>query len=179
MGWKSSRSRRFGAVAASVMLALLGTAVPGASASAHASRAAVSCTGSNTISFSPGLSLTAQRTRISGSGSYSCLSTDPGVKWGKSSISGGGRNGCFFSDATTVEYITWNTGEKTKVVYRMGTVQQVAGQAVVLVVGRVVEGRFKGRTVTSPGVQAVLNPLECASQGGVERIVGPSALLIV
>ncbi|MBT2386530.1 hypothetical protein [Streptomyces sp. ISL-11] len=139
----------------------------------------MSCTGSNTISFSPGLSLTAQHTRIGGSGSYSCLSTDPAVKWGRSSISGGGRNGCFFSDATTVERITWNTGEKTKVVYHLGTVQQVAGQAVVLVVGRVVEGRFKGRTVTSPGLQTVLNPLECASKGGVERITGPSTLLIV
>lgn len=179
MGWKSSRGRRFGAVAASVTLAVLGVAVPGAPASAHPSRAAVSCTGSNTVTFSPGLSLAARPTRIGGSGAYGCLSTDPAVKWGRSSISGGGRNGCFFSDASTVERITWNTGETTKVVYRMGAVQQVAGQAVVLVAGRVVEGRFQGRPVASPGLQAALNPLECASKGGVERIAGPSTLLIL
>ncbi|MGK5543739.1 hypothetical protein ACSNOH_03215 [Streptomyces sp. URMC 127] len=149
---------------------------------AHPSHAAatpaVSCAGSNTISFSPGLSLAAQRTRIGGSGAYSCLSTDPALRSGTSSISGGGRNGCFFSDATTVERIVWNTGERTTVVYHVGNVQQVAGQAVVLVAGRAVEGRFKGRTVASPGVQATLDPLKCASKGGVELITGPSTLVI-
>ncbi|MFI9310971.1 hypothetical protein [Streptomyces triculaminicus] len=148
-------------------------------ASAHASRAAVSCEGSNTISFSPGLSLAAQPTRISGSGAYSCLSTDPALRSGTSTISGGGRNGCFFSDATTVERITWNTGERTTVTYRLGNVQQVAGQAVVLVVGRVVEGRFKGQTVASPGLQVTVDPLTCASKRGVELITGPSTLVIL
>ncbi|MEU1313057.1 hypothetical protein ABZ419_29760 [Streptomyces cinnamoneus] len=159
-------------------LVALGCVAP--DASAHAPRAAaVSCAGSNTVSFSPGLSLAARRTRIDGSGAYSCLATDPALRSGTSSISGGGRNGCFSSDATTVERITWNTGEQTTVAYRLGNVQQVAGQAVVLVVGRVVKGRFKGRTVASPGLQATLDPLKCASKGGVELITGPSTLVIV
>ncbi|MGK5731967.1 hypothetical protein [Streptomyces sp. URMC 124] len=139
----------------------------------------MSCAGSNTVSFSPGLSLTAQRTRIGGSGAYSCLSTDPALRSGVSSISGGGWNGCFSSDATTVERITWNTGEQTTVVYHVGTVQQVAGQAVVLVAGRVAKGRFKGRTVASPGLQVTLDPLKCASKDGVGQITGPSTLVIV
>ncbi|MFF4160906.1 hypothetical protein [Streptomyces sp. NPDC001678] len=166
---------------AAASLAALVHAAP--DASAHASRAAaaaaVSCAGSNTISFSPGLSLAARRTRIGGSGGYSCLSTDPALRSGVSSISGGGWNGCFFSDATTVERITWNTGERTTVVYRLGNVQQVAGQAVVLVVGRVVKGKFEGRTVASPGLQITLDPLKCVSKGGVELITGPSTLVIV
>ncbi|MEV5376607.1 hypothetical protein AB0L26_11620 [Streptomyces nondiastaticus] len=178
MGGRFSWSRRLGCVVAA-LLAVLVHAAP--DASAHASRAAVtvSCAGSNTISFSPGLSLTAQRTRIGGSGAYSCLSTDPALRSGTSSISGGGWNGCFFSDATTAEWITWNTGEQTKVVYHLGNVQQVAGQAVVLIVGRVVKGKFKGRTVASPGLQVALDPLKCASKGGVELINGPSTLVIV
>lgn len=149
-------------------------------ATAHGSPgAAVSCAGSNTIAFSPGLSLAARPTRISGSGAYTCFSTDPALRSGTSSIDGGGRNGCFFSDATTVERITWNTGERTKVLYHLGNVQQVAGQAVVVVVGRVVEGRFEGRTVTSPGLQITLDPLRCASKRGVELITGPSTLVIL
>ncbi|AZQ75080.1 hypothetical protein EKH77_31510 [Streptomyces luteoverticillatus] len=152
-------------------------------ASAHASHAAdaaaVSCAGSNTISFSPGLSLTARRTRIGGDGAYTCLSSDPALRSGVSSISGGGWNGCFFSDATTVERITWNTGEQTTVVYRLGNVQQVAGHAVVMVVGRVVKGKFTGHTVASPGLQLTFDPLQCASRGGVELITGPSTLVIV
>ncbi|MEV5240407.1 hypothetical protein AB0K89_15090 [Streptomyces cinnamoneus] len=163
-------------MAAASLAALVHTAPV---ATAHAPRAAVSCAGTNTISFSPGLALAAQRTRIDGSGAYRCLSTDPALRSGVSSVSGGGWNGCFFSDATTVERITWNTGERTTVVYRMGNVQQVAGQAVVVVVGRVVEGTFKGRTVASPGLQVTLDPLKCASKGGVELITGPSTLVIV
>ncbi|MDT0448287.1 hypothetical protein [Streptomyces hesseae] len=139
----------------------------------------MSCAGNNTITFSPGLSLAAQRTRIGGSGAYRCLSTDPALRSGESSISGGGWNGCFFSEATTAERITWNTGERTTVVYHLGNVQQVAGQAVVLIVGRVVEGKFKGRTVASPGLQVALDPLKCASKDGVELITGPSELVIV
>ncbi|MCC3777341.1 hypothetical protein [Streptomyces sp. UNOB3_S3] len=166
---------------AAASLAALVHAAPDASAHAShaATAAAVSCAGSNTVSFSPGLSLAARRTRIGGSGAYSCLSTDPALRSGTSSISGGGWNGCFFSDATTVERITWNTGERTTVVYHLGNVQQVAGQAVVLIVGRAVKGKFKGRTVASPGLQGTLDPLKCASKGGVELITGPSTLVIV
>ncbi|PNE32186.1 hypothetical protein AF335_20925 [Streptomyces eurocidicus] len=162
-------------------LAALVHMAPDASAheSAHESRAAVNCVGSNTVSFSPGLSLAARRTLIGGSGAYTCLSTDPALRSGTSSIDGGGRNGCFFSDATTVERVTWNTGERTTVVYHLGNVQQVAGQAVVLVMGRVVEGRFEGRTVASPGLQVTLDPLRCASKRGVELITGPSTLVIL
>ncbi|MFI1968543.1 hypothetical protein BLA24_05680 [Streptomyces cinnamoneus] len=160
-------------------LAALVHAAPDTSAHASHAAAAVSCAGNNTVSFSPGLSLAARRTRIGGSGAYSCLSTDPALRSGTSSISGGGRNGCFFSDATTVERITWNTGERTTVAYHGGNVQQVAGQAVVLVVGRVVKGRFKGRAVASPGPQVTVDPLRRASKGGVQLITGPSTLVIV
>ncbi|MCC2281021.1 hypothetical protein LKL35_37615, partial [Streptomyces sp. ET3-23] len=59
-----------------------------------------------------------------------------------------------------------------------GDVRQVAGQAVVLVVGKVVSGRFRGRTVASPGVQLTLDVPACATDRGVQRISGPSALLI-
>ncbi|MEU8583231.1 hypothetical protein [Streptomyces abikoensis] len=154
-------------------------AAAAAAAAAATEAAAVSCAGSNTISFSPGLSLPARRTRIGGDGAYTCLSTDPALRSGVSSISGGGWNGCFFSDATTAERITWNTGEQTTVVYHLGNVQQVVGQAVVLVVGRVVKGKFKGHTVASPGLQLTLDPLKCLSKRGVELITGPSTLVIV
>lgn len=165
-------------MAAATLAALVHTA-PDASAHPSHAAAAVSCAGSNTITFSPGLSLAERQTGIGGSGTYGCLSTDPALRSGTSSVSGGGRNGCFFSDATTVERITWNTGEQTTVVYHLGNVQQVAGQAVVLVTGRVEKGRFEGRTVASPGLQLALDPLKCPSKDGVEQIIGPSTLVIV
>ncbi|MGI5335950.1 hypothetical protein ACQEVS_00410 [Streptomyces sp. CA-181903] len=152
-------------------------AVPCA-AEARESRAAVSCVGTNTVGFSPGLGLQARRTRISGTGAYTCTSADPGFASATSVISGGGVNGCFASEATTVEKITWRNGEKSVVLYPMGTVEQVAGQAVVLVIGKVVSGAFRGRTVASPGAQLTLDVPSCASDRGVREITGPSALTI-
>ncbi len=176
MGKEFSWGRTLGCAAAAAALLAGPAALP---AAAHTSDAIVSCVGNNTIEFSPGLSLQARHTRISGSGAYSCLSADPALKWGKSVITGDGSNGCFASDATTVEHITWNTGETTTVVYRLGNVQQVAGEAVVLVVGRVKSGKFKDRTVASPGFHVTVDPLRCASEKGVQLITGPSTLVIV
>ncbi|MGW1073372.1 hypothetical protein [Streptomyces sp. NPDC002537] len=163
------------------MALAVGTAVAGgvvAPTEANESTGAVSCVGTNTVEFSPGLGLWARKTRITGSGAYSCTSADPALTFGKSEISGGGVNGCFDSDATTVEKITWSTGERSVVKYPMGNVRQVAGQAVVLVVGTVVSGRFEGRTVASPGLQLTLDVASCATDRGVRLITGPSALLI-
>ncbi|MFI0743247.1 hypothetical protein ACH4PU_35010 [Streptomyces sp. NPDC021100] len=158
----------------------VGMAAAGPStAEAHGAAAAVSCVGTNTIGFSPGLGLQARRTRISGTGTYTCTSAEPGFASATSVIRGGGVNGCFASEATTVEKITWRNGERSVVLYPMGTVQQVAGQAVVLVVGKVVSGAFRGRTVASPGAQLTLDVPACATDRGVREITGPSTLTIL
>ncbi|MER5786328.1 hypothetical protein ABT104_32125 [Streptomyces mobaraensis] len=146
---------------------------------AHGPEAAVGCVGTNTIEFSPGLGLRARKTRISGTGAYTCVSAAPGFASAKSEISGGGMNGCFASEATTVEKIIWRGGEKSVVVYSLGTVGQVAGQAIVLVAGKVVSGAFRGRTVTSPGTQLTLDLPSCATGRGVRLITGPSTLTIL
>ncbi|MBC2876461.1 MULTISPECIES: hypothetical protein [Streptomyces] len=150
-----------------------------ATVEAQGAAAAVSCVGTNTVGFSPGLGLQARRTRISGTGVYTCPSAHPGFASATSVISGGGVNGCFASDATTVEKITWRNGAKSVVIYPMGAVQQVAGQAVVLVVGKVVSGAFRGRTVASPGVQLTLDVPACTTARGVREITGPSTLAIL
>ncbi|MCQ8773873.1 hypothetical protein [Streptomyces telluris] len=94
----------------------------------------------------------------------------------KSVIKGGGENSCLLSHSVTEERITWNTGEQSTVVYDVGIVPQPAGEAVVLVAGKVTSGRFTGRRVASPGVQLTADPLKCGS-GGVKLIEGPSALV--
>ncbi|MBH1934293.1 hypothetical protein I5Q34_08290 [Streptomyces sp. AV19] len=168
--------RRWGSVVVALGLTVAGAT--GASAHAREEKAAVSCAGSNTIDFSPGLSLAPRKTRIGGEGAYRCTSTVPGLTSAKSVISGGGTNGCFTSEATTVEEITWSTGEKSAVTYPLGNVRQIVGQAVVLVMGKVVSGKFAGRAVFSPGVQLTLDVPACAMERGVRRITGPSVLLI-
>ncbi|WP_225102421.1 hypothetical protein [Streptomyces sp. CoH27] len=83
------------------------------------------------------------------------------------------------SGSVTEERITWNTGEQSTVMYDLGVVPQPVGEAVVLAGGRVVSGKFKGRTVLSPGAQITINPLQCATAKGVELITGPSTLEIL
>ncbi|MCC3766188.1 hypothetical protein [Streptomyces sp. UNOC14_S4] len=170
------RAKMWGSAAMAVGMVAAGPFA--APAEAHGPTAAVSCVGTNTVEFSPGLGLRARKTRITGTGAYTCALAEPGFTSATSEISGGGVNGCFASDATTVEKITWSNGEKSVVVYPMGNVRQVAGQAVVLVVGTVVSGALQGRTVASPGLQLTLDVPSCATDRGVALITGPSALLI-
>ncbi|WP_372405681.1 hypothetical protein [Streptomyces luteireticuli] len=169
-------ARRWASLA--LAMGLMAAGATEASAREREEKATVSCLGTNSIDFSPGLSLLPRRTRIGGSGTYHCASTVPGLTSGRSVIHGGGTNGCFTSEATTVETVTWNTGERSVIVYPLGDVRQVAGQAVVLVMGKVVSGKFRGGAVASPGLQLTLDVPACATEHGVRRITGPSALLI-
>lgn len=169
-------ARRWGITAVAVGMIVAGAT--GASAREREEKAAVNCLGVNSIDFEPGLSVLPRKTRIGGAGDYRCTSAVPGLTSARSVIHGGGTNGCFTSEATTVETVTWNTGEKSVVVYPLGNVTQVAGQAVVLVMGKVVSGKFRGRAVASPGLQLTADVPACATDGGVRRITGPSALLI-
>ncbi|MCC3776707.1 hypothetical protein [Streptomyces sp. UNOB3_S3] len=79
-----------------------------------------------------------------------------------------------------MERVTWNTGEHSKVLYRRhNLVQRAAGETVSLVDGTVVEGKFKGGPVGSPGVQVSLTPLSCLTGRGVEVIDGPTTLVFL
>ncbi|GHF46291.1 hypothetical protein [Streptomyces morookaense] len=150
-------------------------------ASAHdASRPLTACAGSAGIRFSPGLSLWPRHTRIAGSAHYTCTGTDPGVKWAESVIKGSGETSCLSIASTAVELVTWNTGEHSKMLYRQQPLVQAAGgQVVSLVDGTVIEGKYKGRSVSSPGLQITLDPLDCATKKGVELVDGPTTLVIV
>ncbi|WP_159395445.1 hypothetical protein [Streptomyces albireticuli] len=159
-----------------VLVAAGPAALPAAAHSEERANAVLSCVGINSIAFSPGLTFLTKPTRITGRGDYRCASTDPSVTTAKSVIKGEGENSCLLSRSVTEEHITWNTGERSTVVYDVGIVPQPAGEAVVLVAGKVTSGRFAGRRVASPGVQLTADPLKCAG-GGVKVIGGPSGLV--
>ncbi len=177
MGYRWGRAWGCAGMAVAVVLVAAGpVALPASAHSGERADAVLNCAGSNSIAFSPGLTFSAKPTRITGHGDYRCVSTDPSVTAAKSVIKGGGENSCLLSHSVTEERITWNTGEQSTVVYDVGVVPQPAGEAVVLVAGKVTSGRFTGRRVASPGVQLTVDPLKCGS-GGVRLIEGPSALV--
>ncbi|MFI9724056.1 hypothetical protein ACIHFE_31180 [Streptomyces sp. NPDC052396] len=156
-------------------------AVP--SASAHGGdpdRPTLTCAGSATIRFEPGLTLRTRHSSIGGAAGYLCSGTDPRVTSAQSVIKGAGETSCLSVSSTAVEWVTWNTGEHSKILYtRRNLVQPVAGETVALVEGTVVEGKYRGRPVASPGLQGTLNLLDCASHKGVEEIKGPTTLLFL
>ncbi|MFI9235443.1 hypothetical protein [Streptomyces sp. NPDC053079] len=159
-----------------VLVAAGPMALPASAHSGERANAVLNCAGSNSIAFSPGLTFSTKPTQITGRGDYRCVSTDPSVTAAKSVIKGGGENSCLLSHSVTKEHITWNTGERSTVVYDVGVVPQPAGEAVVLVAGKVTSGKFTGRRVASPGVQLTADPLKCGTDG-VKLIKGPSALV--
>ncbi|GGP37543.1 hypothetical protein GCM10010214_08310 [Streptomyces abikoensis] len=155
-------------------------ALPARAHERDASRPALVCAGDATVRFSPGLTLRTRPSHITGSARYTCTGTDPGITGAESVIEGGGETGCLSIDSTAVERVTWNTGEHSKVLYRRhNLVQPAVGETVSLVDGTVVEGKFKGRSVGSPGAQLSLDPLACLTHRGVEVIDGPTTLVFL
>lgn len=157
------------AVCAAVLALLcpLGLAFAGP---AHAIAQDVICSigGTNTLAFSPKLRLAEQAVTMTGTGTYpTCVSSDPDISSGASTISGHGSLGCLSGSMPATETVTWNTGETSTISYTL-TLNLVAGQSAFAVVGTVTAGRFAGDTVTSEGV-TLHNPirplLDCLAPG--------------
>ncbi|XVS62253.1 hypothetical protein ACQPYE_28830 [Actinosynnema sp. CA-299493] len=140
--------------------------------------ALTTCVGTNTVHFDPGLRLLPRQVGISGSGAYTCASTDPTITSGTSVVTGSGTLGCLTSDGSTTEVITWNTGERSRLAYTAALIVQPGGEAVVVVIGVVESGKFAGSRIASPGAQVTLDPLRCLGDTGVELITGPSTLVV-
>ncbi len=157
-----------------LLVALLSTiALPGAWAqptphrTSSAAQAMTTCAGTNTLHADPRLRMEPRQVDISGSGAYSCVSTDPAITSATSVITGSGMLGCLTSDGSTTEIVTWNTGEQSTLAYTFAIIVQPGGSAIGVVTGTVESGKFAGSAVTSPGAQVTLNPLQCLSDTGL------------
>ncbi|WP_043628971.1 hypothetical protein [Nonomuraea candida] len=161
----SARAAVCGAV-----LALLGPLGMAYAGPAHAIGQDVICSidGTNTLAFSPKLRLAEQAVTMTGTGTYpTCVSSDPDITSGTSTIFGQGSLGCLSGSMPATETVTWNTGESSTISYTV-TLNLFAGQAAFVVVGTVTAGKFAGDTVTSEGV-TLDNPitplLDCLAPG--------------
>lgn len=134
------------------------------------------CTGSQTLSYSPGLNLDPQQVTVHGSGSSDCSSTDSTLTSGGFTV--GPVNaalGCALTGGTGTFVYTWNNGNSSTisatsdVTFDLGVVQIVSN-------GTVTSGEFTGDTVlftwtgTSPGL------LDCLTPQGVTQYSGPTTL---
>jgi hypothetical protein len=151
-----------------------------ASAPARAAAADVTCTGSHSVSYSPGLLLSPQP--VVATAHYvlaPCVSTDPGVTAGTSTVTLTNTISCLTLDSagTGVLTLDWSNGRSSTFTFNR-TVTHPAGQTVVLATGAITGGEFAGDAATLTVASASVNLLACLAPPGITDSSGLAVLAI-
>ena len=175
-----ARTRRYVAAltAAVPLLTVLGIA------SAPAAQAAqgnfVICSGTSTVTYNPGITLTPRPVHASGVDLYApCTSSDPTLMSGANSFDGTLTLSCLeplaSGPGTTV--VNWNNGRHSTL-FVNGAVTTIGGQIIDVFTGTVIEGEFEDATVTAQITEAQPNVIQCATTG-VTSASGSATLQII
>lgn len=162
--------RLAGRPAAALVALLAAVALVGVNAPAAHAASSTTCSGSSTITYSPGLTNTPQTVAYTETDTFSsCLSTDLTLTSGEflTSVDLPGASCDAAAVFTNTPYpITWNNG-KTSSINLSYTDAIVDGTEQVTGVGTVTSGEFAGAAVTIVWVYPVLDLLQCSSSQGV------------
>lgn len=172
------RWRRIVAPVALCAMVLGGAGVSAASTSGQAGP--VACSVTEEYTYSPGMSLVPQRTGIRGKQVYSCHGDGRAPVPVEGSVEGVALAGCLAVSAPRGrEFLRYSDGGKSVVLYDRSSSVRVAGVMVVVLLGRVVEGRGKGAEVHR-SVQMLPRqlPTACLTPEGLQRAGGRGLLLI-
>ena len=176
----SGRSRpwRTGAATTGLVAAAL---VPAATAHAHtASAGTTTCTGSQTVAYSPGLSgLRHRGVVLHGTTTLSrCASSaDPTITGGRSTFKATGRLSCTSGDYSGTRKITWNNGRTSTMSFR-SVVSVSGGESVVAIKGEVTDGEFSGHKWSAAFTMFTDRPGACATPAGLPTAAGRLLLTI-
>lgn len=166
---------------AAVFLASLGTGLASASAATGGS---ITCTGTETATYSPGLTLVPRTVTLNVAATFNpCISTNPAIASGAAGTPPGGvpaRLGCLsvLAPASGEAVIRWNNGTSSRYSFNR-TSQTVAGQLISTATGKVIAGEFLGRSVVSTVAGPSLNLLDCLRPGGLTQRTATVALAII
>jgi hypothetical protein len=172
--------RRFAAALPAVLLASLAVGMP----SAHASTESITCSGSETLTYNPGLKLFERTVTLDVVVNFGpCISTNPAISSGTAATPPGGvpaKLSCLnlLDSPTGVASIRWNNGTKSRYSFNQVT-STLAGQLVATTFGTVIEGPFLGRSLSIVFVSPAPNLLNCLSPSGLTARSGPVTLSIV
>ena len=161
-------------------LASLAIGAPGA----LASTGSVTCTGTETVTYSPGLRLFPRTVTLNVVANYGpCVSTNPGIASGTAGTPPGGvpaTLSClnFLTPASGVATIRWNNGTISRYSFTRSS-STVAGQLISTTTGQVIEGEFVGRSVLIVLVSPAPNLLNCLTPAGLTGRSGIATLTIV
>lgn len=168
------------AAAVAAVLASLAIGIP----SAYAGTASITCTGTETATYSPGLGLVPRTVTLNVSAAFApCISTNPMIASGTAGTPPGGvpaRLACLspLSPASGEAVIRWNNGTTSRYSFNRSS-QTVAGQLISTATGKVIAGEFLGRSVLSILVSPAPNLLDCLRPGGLTKRTGTVTLAIV
>jgi hypothetical protein len=141
----------------------------------------VTCVGTSTISFSPGLTLFTQAIAYNVSDLYNCTSTDPAITSGSNVRHNVLPLSCLsvanlFNSANAFT-ITWSNGQ-TSTASGTFTVNSAGGTVIVIAEGTITAGQFTGAAAVITWTWPAPNPLACLSAPGVTQLTGVTTVQI-
>ena len=163
-----------------VLLASLAVGMP----SAHASTESITCSGSETLTYNPGLKLFARTVTLDVLANFRpCISTNPAISSGTAATPLGGvlaKLSCLnpLDLPSGVASVRWNNGTKSRYSFNQVT-STLAGQLVATTTGTVIEGEFLGRSILVVFVSPAPNLLNCLSPSGLTARSGPITVSII
>ncbi|NUR58397.1 MAG: hypothetical protein HOV87_06850 [Catenulispora sp.] len=146
---------------------------------AHAVSIDVTCAGTETVSYSPGLLLTTQTVRTSVTGSLAaCSSSDPGITAGtyREDFSASLSCATLLSGRAGTRIFRWSDGTTSTFAFNRA-LNNAAGQVTVTFSGSITAGRFTGDTVLEQVVFVTPNPLQCLASPGLTTL-GPGPVVL-
>lgn len=179
----SRRRRRLPAVLAAAVLTVAAVLVP--AGAAQAVPTLVTCTGTESVTYSPGLTNTPTSIATSRADDYDPCTHVVGLsitsETGVSGVSGTATIACttLLSSGSAAKTITWS--DATTSVFSFSYVANAVGANVVVVAtGTITSGRYAGATaveeITYAGLVSGL--LACGTPGGITGLTGTTVLTI-
>ena len=168
------------ALAVAAAAALLAAFAPGRASALSA----VVCSGSESVTITPGLTLRAQTATVAFTDTFgtpaACVSTDPTLRTGVASASFVASVNCLdpvlANDGELV--IRWNNGQTSTFDFRT-TITTVGGVSVSTNTGTIVAGEFSGHVAEHVIPDIPPSPLGCLTPGGVTSLSGAFTFTVV
>jgi hypothetical protein len=160
--------------AAGVLCAGLATALPAA-----ADTSAVVCTGTESITYSPGLTFTPASVEYTGADTYtSCISTPPAdITSASFSFGGTATFSCTsftLPSYTATQVVNWSDGQTSTWTYSTEVTTSPDGDDIFVADGTIVAGEFEGAQASLTVDDLPLNLLACLTPEGATEAGGPA-----
>jgi hypothetical protein len=150
-------------------------------APASAARVDVTCAGTETVKYEPGLLLSPQTVSVTVNGMLSpCTSSDSGIKTGTYLHNFTATLSCdtLFAPLAATRVFQWSNGRSSTFVYKRA-IDNAGGQTTVTFTGTITSGEFSGDPAVEQVVLVTPNSAQCLAPPGLTTLgPGPATLSI-